>query len=412
MPGEGTKTRKSRKAVPPASEGQIDLQEQVERLSSLVASLQSQISELSHPRSADLDLSEELSISEALPVSQMAETEAPSSSEPRSKKRPKAAPPKETAPQEEQTQALEDEVLASAAGVQPPVEEGPDPAFSDGKGPFRPFDPMDFADDFDLAVSSPEPIDWELFAHEEEEMEPSEAFDSPEEERRLYEEMLENHPSLLPAIKRHNVANPPDYVVKDRFWEVVEEREGVDLLSSLVDGGPEDDFASADLPFDQSILDDLLAEAAMAEAAPPEPEPFADFDISGWKEAMAGARPEPEQDELDVLPPLGDQPSSDALESVPALLAVRALALPFRIEEGRLLCRVARPFDEEALSDLREACALPVDVEPYPISLVVTGLRRAYSDGTDGTARADLLEGAAPRADNLIKTIASWIGLR
>ncbi|MCH7904736.1 MAG: hypothetical protein IH944_09255 [Armatimonadetes bacterium] len=79
---------------------------------------------------------------------------------------------------------------------------------------------------------------------------------------------------------------------------------------------------------------------------------------------------------------------------VPAHLAVGALAVPIRIENDELVCRVVEPFDQEALDLIANALAMRVVPEPAPIDEVVKNLRLAYSAEAAKGARTAVLDAA------------------
>ena len=84
----------------------------------------------------------------------------------------------------------------------------------------------------------------------------------------------------------------------------------------------------------------------------------------------------------------------EVIARVPAHLAVGALAVPVRIENDELICRVAEPFDLEALDRIANALAMKVVPEAAPIEEIVKNLRLAYSAEAAKNARTAVLQAA------------------
>ncbi|MFM9874334.1 MAG: hypothetical protein ACKVQS_12820 [Fimbriimonadaceae bacterium] len=97
-----------------------------------------------------------------------------------------------------------------------------------------------------------------------------------------------------------------------------------------------------------------------------------------------------------------------AIKAVPAHLAVRALALPVRFEEGKILCRVAEPIDRAALDQLSKTIGFGIIIEAAPIDEVVAGIRVAYAEFQDYNARAAVISGAQNRAGLVEKISNMW----
>ena len=101
-----------------------------------------------------------------------------------------------------------------------------------------------------------------------------------------------------------------------------------------------------------------------------------------------------------TVPKIPERPSPSmeldpsVIARVPAYLAVGALAVPMRIENDELLCRVVEPFDQEALDRIANALALRVVPEPAPIDEVIKNLRIAYSVEAAKGARTAVLNAA------------------
>lgn len=86
-----------------------------------------------------------------------------------------------------------------------------------------------------------------------------------------------------------------------------------------------------------------------------------------------------------------------AIKAVPAHFAVRAMALPIRFQEGKILCQVAEPIDRVALDRMSQAIGFGILVEPAPIDQVIAGLREAYAEVQDYHARFAVMSGAQRR---------------
>lgn len=93
-----------------------------------------------------------------------------------------------------------------------------------------------------------------------------------------------------------------------------------------------------------------------------------------------------------------------AVKAVPAHLAVRALALPIRFEDGKILCQVAEPIDRVAVDRLSQAVGFGIIIEPTSIDVVIAGLRDAYAEVQDAHARFAVMSGAQ-RQPSLIEKI-------
>ena len=96
-----------------------------------------------------------------------------------------------------------------------------------------------------------------------------------------------------------------------------------------------------------------------------------------------------------------------AVKSVPAHLAVRALALPMRFAEGKLVCKVAEPVDRAAVDRISKATGFGIVIEPAPIAEVIQGLRQAYAEVQDAHARFAVMTGAVakPSVMDVVKSI-------
>jgi hypothetical protein len=106
-------------------------------------------------------------------------------------------------------------------------------------------------------------------------------------------------------------------------------------------------------------------------------------------------------------PPTGEA-ELGAIKAVPAHLAVRAMALPVRFEDGKLLCKVAEPIDRPALDQLSKTVGFGIIIEPTSIEEVVVGLRVAYAEFQDFNARLAVMSGAQNRMGLVEKVTNMW----
>jgi hypothetical protein len=106
-------------------------------------------------------------------------------------------------------------------------------------------------------------------------------------------------------------------------------------------------------------------------------------------------------------PPTGEA-ELGAIKAVPAHLAVRAMALPVRFEDGKLLCKVAEPIDRPALDQLSKTVGFGIIIEPTSIEEVVVGLRVAYAEFQDFNARLAVMSGAQNRMGLVEKVSNMW----
>ena len=149
---------------------------------------------------------------------------------------------------------------------------------------------------------------------------------------------------------------------------------------------------------DPDELEKLVAEANEA----PEPAPAAE-PVQAASEPVVAPEPAAQPQ------PAAWSSSCDigAVKAVPSHLAIRAMALPVRFHEGKLLCRVATPIDQNALDRLSKGTGFGIVVEPAPILEVVAGLREVYSETQDTHARFAVLDGAKPETG----VLATILGL-
>lgn len=186
-----------------------------------------------------------------------------------------------------------------------------------------------------------------------------------------------------------------------------------DQLSALLEvPDPEDNsdpVPAASMAMDADELAKLLAEAT-ALGSDPTPNPAAQAPVAEESPAMAQpvakAQPQVAAPVARSLVSSGEQ-ELGAVKSVPAHLAVRALALPMRFAEGKLVCKVAEPVDRVAVDRISKATGFGIIVEPAPIAEVIQGLRQAYAEVQDAHARFAVMTGAVakPSVMDVVKSI-------
>jgi hypothetical protein len=120
--------------------------------------------------------------------------------------------------------------------------------------------------------------------------------------------------------------------------------------------------------------------------------------VSFGSEESTAVRPVPRQNSSSGDFDLG------AVKAVPAHLAVRAMALPVRFQDGKIVCKVAEPIDRLALDRLSKASGFGVMIEPTPIEDVIAGIRRAYAEVQDYHARYAVMS-SSQRRPNLVEKL-------
>lgn len=287
---------------------------------------------------------------------------------------------------------------------------------------FAPFDPDSFAEDFSNAVANPVPVPLEEPEDEAPPQVRSRLDLHVPEIKRIYLEMAKRYAPLVRDIQEFNIENPPDFVAEDDLLaELVSESPELIAAPEPATSRPEPAFALPEPPasapgpitLSDAEMEELVREAALSEAASSESRP----PFSQEPEPEAAMAWPPADPETAFAMPSGSgrpdawSPEPEALALVSSACAAAALALPLRIEEGQLVCLVAKPFDEEAIGTLELEANMPVRREPGSISDVVGALRRAYSENTEEYARGSLLLGADASAENLWEKLKNlWAG--
>ena len=103
-----------------------------------------------------------------------------------------------------------------------------------------------------------------------------------------------------------------------------------------------------------------------------------------------------------------DEPEIGAVRAVPVHLAIRAMALPMRFDEGKILCRVAEPIDQVAIDRLSKEVGFGIVVEAAPIEEVINGIRVAYAEVQEVNARFAMMAGATKRPSLVEKLSEIW----
>lgn len=164
----------------------------------------------------------------------------------------------------------------------------------------------------------------------------------------------------------------------------------VDQLSAMLN---EPDLSMDDIPIESQAMDEdelarLLIEAQGQDLDgvetgssfgqnPPKPKVRTDE-----SEATSGSGAGASTSKVDSGPL-----DTAAVKAVPAHLAVRAMAVPVRFQDGKLVCHVAEPIDRPALDMISRATGFGVVAVVRPINQVVSELRDAYSEVRDDHAR-------------------------
>ncbi len=262
--------------------------------------------------------------------------------------------------------------------------------YDDSAGPYQPFDPASFEEDFVAALEDPLPIDWAKWVEEENDL--STPYGLGEEEiKTSYEQMAAKHPSVIETVLAYNTQYPPDFEVESPFNAQIK----------AVPTQPKEQIPQAPQTA-HDIMAELVAEAvqgqavaAAAEAEMPEPEPI--LALSEMFPNTAEDESEPallaQDDSVDQAKPLLDPA---VLAQIPALAAIRACLLPLSIEEGTVTCGIPKPIDYDAIKTFEEETGLKTAMKPMGLREVVYGLREGYAVKHEESYRTSLLSGAAP----------------
>lgn len=144
----------------------------------------------------------------------------------------------------------------------------------------------------------------------------------------------------------------------------------------------------------QAMDEDELAAllAAAQDLAPSSPQPVTQV-ANPVAEELDDSPAEPSMETPQPTAPVdpGGKPDPGAVKAVPAHMAIRALALPMKFTDGKLLCYVVEPIDQPAVDKISKATGFGVVVVPKPMTDVVRGLREVYSEVKDEHARLTLL---------------------
>ena len=297
--------------------------------------------------------------------------------------------------------------------VENPVVEPEETVDSNPAECWEPFDPEKFAQDFEDAVANPEEMEFDLFAGEEGEQD---QIDQEELDQQL-REMVAKNPSLADEISSFNTQNAADYQWEDPLTNILQDKVEVPAFEPAMDVP----LAEAVRPaLSEDELDQLVREAAFADAVTSEPaaplEPTAPIFASeeqryDWVEP-GGEAPFKEQVQESFSTPQKSSESfgPEAVETLPYALAASALAVPLRIENGALVCMVAKPYDEAAIAKVEEEIGMPIQREPAQIEDVVHAIRSAYAEVRDTEAKLALLDGAQPvPKDGVLSKVKVWL---
>lgn len=273
----------------------------------------------------------------------------------------------------------------------PPID------YDESGGPYLPFDPASFADDFHLALEDPVPIDWAKWV--EEENSNDDLLGSTEGDiSESLEALAAEHPSLIENVLAFNAQHPPDYFVETPFEKLTES-----LSIKFEDHGVKVHLPPTpqNQPTAHDIMAELVAEAVQGQAvaagdgSTSEPEPVIALDS-----IYSGSLPQGEQAGFGQDDGLADEADPvldpDVLAQVPAIEAIRACLLPLSIEEGVVTCGIPKPIDYDAIKEFEEQTGFKVSMKPMGLRQVIHGLRQGYATKDEENYRASLLSGAAP----------------
>jgi len=79
-----------------------------------------------------------------------------------------------------------------------------------------------------------------------------------------------------------------------------------------------------------------------------------------------------------------------AAKRVPSHLAIAALAVPVRLEDGKVVCKAAAPFDHASLDLIADAIAGQVIPEAAPIEEILAALRKVYGEESHQTEKDEV----------------------
>lgn len=165
---------------------------------------------------------------------------------------------------------------------------------------------------------------------------------------------------------------------------------------------PDEDSDS--IPASSTAMSDEELRALLAEATGDSSEPIPGPDDLPDQEPDQAASSKPA---THATKPTGT-PELGAIRAVPAHYAVRALALPIRFEDGKLVCQVAEPVDQAALDRLSQAAGFGLIIEKAPIDSVVQGIREAYAEIQDTHARFAVMASSQNRPGLIEKIASMW----
>ncbi|MBS1712218.1 MAG: hypothetical protein JSS71_10885 [Armatimonadetes bacterium] len=214
----------------------------------------------------------------------------------------------------------------------------------------------------------------------------------------------------LAALVRQSIeAQAEERALAEQSAPDVEEETGAsegDLMSAAEIAAllntPDDDSDS--IPASSTAMSDEELRALLAEATADSSEPIPEPDDLPDQEPDQAASSKPA---ANVKKPTGT-PELGAVRAVPAHFAVRALALPIRFEDGKLVCQVAEPVDQAALDRLSQAAGFGLIIEKAPIDSVVQGIREAYAEIQDTHARFAVMASSQNRPGLMEKIAAMW----
>ena len=93
------------------------------------------------------------------------------------------------------------------------------------------------------------------------------------------------------------------------------------------------------------------------------------------------------EEESDGIVVLSFEIDRSIAAKVPGHLAIAALAVPYRAEGNKIVCKTVAPFDQPSLDMIADVTASEIVTEPAPIAEVVLALRTVYGDESRETER-------------------------
>ncbi|HXH61386.1 MAG TPA: hypothetical protein VNI20_08505 [Fimbriimonadaceae bacterium] len=168
---------------------------------------------------------------------------------------------------------------------------------------------------------------------------------------------------------------------------------------------PEQEEEVTDLGLNDDDIERML-EAAADKATPTTEESEREAPVA---ESANAEEPEEAKEDFEVPIVFGGRIEfeKEAVKAVPPNLAIGALAIPVRIEEGTLFCKSVEPFDQAALDQIAKATSMKVEPEAAAMPLVLAALREAYRDASREAERDGVAGVAESKRKGFLKRRAA-----